>query len=92
MLPFFTWPYPFLLSVQHFISDPAGGRSWLAGLGLGFVVVLACSRVAQFVLRQKRLTVIQQWAVALLSVVLPLGGVTGIAWGVARAAGWPVGE
>lgn len=89
---YFTWPYLFLLSAQRFVSNPAGATSWVVSLVIGLVLVLACAWVAQYVLARKRLTVIQLWGMALLSVVLPLGALSGVTWAIACAAGWPVGE
>ena len=88
----FTWPYPFLLSAQRFIPDPAGAASWTGALIVGLGLVAACALAAGRTLANKRMTWIQQLGVAALSIVCPLGVLTGVTWAVACAVGWPVGE
>ena len=88
----FTWPYPFLLSAQHFIRDPAGATSWVAALCVGLALVAACAWFARRILAHRRVTSSQQWGIAILSVACPLGIVTGVTWAIASVAGWPIGE
>jgi len=85
-----AWPYAFLLALQKFIGSP-GKLAFVLAWVLGFAAVATFA-----VLLQRARIFARRPALALgasaVAWYVPLGVLTVVALGIARALGWPYGE
>jgi len=85
------WPYPFLLSLQRYVPNPAGNISFAAAYVFGFCLVAAWGLLLDRLRLASRLGVLAPplaamcWCVPLLTTQL-------VSIGIAALLGWPTGE
>jgi len=87
----FVWPYPLLLALKA-VLNPDSSLAWLAALGLGFLLVGLVAVWTQRLFTGRRLEPPTTAILGFAAVLLPLAAITGVAYAVAKAAHWPVGE